>query len=252
MRSKSAEQLLAASTKNRGAYRFWPNIDGYFFPESPLAIYQEGKENKVAVLAGWNTDEQNAAAFFGKNAHAKENYLAKLHQLFGDKANEALQLFPADTPEQMNAAAGQLASAQFIAYSTWKWLQLQTQTGGANVYRYHFEEAPPVEGGGPTRGAYHSADIEYVFETLDWKKLPWIATDRKLSDQMSSYWTNFAKSGDPNGPGLPQWPRYAPEEWEVMHLGADTHASPAADTPQYLFLDAFVTNHAKEADKQQP
>ncbi len=251
LRAKPAQELLDQSMKNHGAFRFWPDVDGYFFPESPLAIYEAGKENHVAVLAGWNTDEQNADAFFGKNAHTKENYEAKLREIFGDKANQALKLFPANTPEQMESSAGQLASAQFIAYSTWKWLQLQAQTGGANVYRYHFEEAPPVEGGGPTHGAYHSADIEYVFETLDWKKLPWTAADRKVSEQVSSYWTNFAKTGDPNGAGLPQWPRYAPEQWEVMHLGPDTHATPAADTAQYMFLDRFVSNRAKQPEKQQ-
>jgi hypothetical protein len=145
-----------------------------------------------------------------------------------------------------------LASAQFIAYSTWMWLELQEQTGKENVYRYHFEEAPPVAGEGPSRGAYHSADIEYVFQTLDWKKLPWTEADRRVSDQMSSYWTNFAKTGDPNGPGLPKWPRYAPEQWEVMHLGSDTHASPDGERARYLFLDHFVTSNAKESSKQQP
>jgi para-nitrobenzyl esterase len=246
LRAKSAQELLDAAMKGRGAFRFWPNVDGYFFPDTPLAIYQAGKENHVAVLAGWNTDEMNAAAFFGKEAHTKESYEAKVRQTFGAQADEALKLFPDTTPEGMASSAGQLASAQFIAYSTWKWLELQTQTGGANVYRYHFEEAPPSEGGGPSRGAYHSADIEYVFQTLDWKKLPWTAADRRISDQMSSYWTNFAKTGDPNGPGLPKWPRYASEDWPVMHLAPDTHANPDGERARYLFLDNFVTNHAKE------
>ncbi len=245
LRAKSAEELLEASMKGRGVYRFWPNVDGYFFPDSPLAIYGAGKENHVAVLAGWNTDESNAAAFFGKETHTKESYGAKVRQIFGGKADEALKLFPADMPEEMTRSAGQLVSAQFITYSTWKWLELQMQTGGANVYRYHFEEAPPVEGGGPSRGAYHSADIEYVFGTLDWKKLHWTEADHRVSDQMSSYWTNFARTGDPNGPGLPKWPRYAPEQWGVMHLGPDTRASSDEDRAKYLFLDTFATNRGK-------
>ncbi|MGA8594376.1 MAG: carboxylesterase family protein [Bryobacteraceae bacterium] len=244
LRKKSAQELLDASIKGRNLFRFWPNVDGYFFPHSPLAIYQAGKENHVAVLAGWNTDEQNAAAFFGKGAHTRENYEAKVRQMFDGKADEALKLFPASTPEQMNASARELASARFIAYSTWKWLELQTQSGRSNVYRYHFEEAPPVEGGGASHGAYHSADIEYVFQTLDWKKLPWTAADRKVSDQMISYWTNFAKSGDPNGPALPNWPRYTPDQFEVMHLGPDTHASPDGDRAKYLFLDAVLASRA--------
>lgn len=248
LRAKSAQELLDASMKGRGVYRFWPNIDGYFFPESPLAIYGAGKENHVAVMAGWNTDEMNAAAFFGKETHTKENYEAKVRQIFSGKADEALKLFPASTPEEMTTSARQLASAQFITYSTWKWLELQTQTGGANIYRYHFEQAPPVESS-PSRGAYHSADIEYVFQTLDWKKLPWTAADRRVSDQVSSYWTNFAKTGDPNGPGLPQWPRYTFEQWQVMHLGPDAHAGPDAERAKYMFLDSFVSDRAKTSPK---
>jgi para-nitrobenzyl esterase len=247
LRTKSAQELLDSSMKGRDLFRFWPNIDGYFFPDSPLAIYQAGKENHVSVLTGWNTDEQNAAAFFGKDAHTKENYETKLRQMFNGKADKALKLFPASTSEQINASARELASARFIAYSTWKWLELQTQFGGPNVYRYHFEQAPP---GRPSRGAYHSADIEYVFQTLDWKKLPWTAADRKVSDQIVSYWTNFAKSGDPNGPGLPNWPRYTPDQFGVMHLGPDTHASPDGDRAKYLLLDTVVADRAQESGKQ--
>ncbi|HLH05347.1 MAG TPA: carboxylesterase/lipase family protein [Bryobacteraceae bacterium] len=251
LRAKSAQDLLAASLKDRNAFRFWPNVDGYFFPESPVAIYQAQKQNHVAVLAGWNTDEMNAAAFFGQKPHTRENYNAKLQQMFGDQADEALKLFPAGNPEEMEHSAGQLASAQFIAYSTWKWLEFEAHTPGVRAYRYHFEQAPPVEGGGPSRGAYHSADIEYVFETLDWKKLPWTDTDRRVSEQMSSYWTNFAKTGNPNGSGLPEWPQYAPSEFPVMHIGSKTEAAPDSMRQQYLFLDSVAAKRMKESSSAQ-
>lgn len=96
------------------------------------------------------------------------------------------------------------------------------------------------------RGAYHSADIEYVFQTLDSKHLPWTDDDRKLSDIISSYWSNFAKSGNPNGPGLPEWPTYGQTKFDVMHLyyssknNAVPKAEPDAHRAQYELLDRIA------------
>ena len=91
---------------------------------------------------------------------------------------------------------------------------MQAKSGDAAVYRYEFDQAPPLAP--PAAGAlastdspraYHSAEIEFVFGMLDSKKLPWRPADYELSEQMGSYWTNFAKTGNPNGAGLPQWPQ---------------------------------------------
>jgi para-nitrobenzyl esterase len=124
---------------------------------------------------------------------------------------------------------------------------MQVETGEAPVYRYHFEQAPPMPAGQPSRGAYHSADIEFVFETLDSKRLPWTADDRKLSDLISSYWTNFAKTGNPNGVGLPEWPTYGKsKDYEVMHLlvsstkSAGPKAAPDAHRERYQLLDRIA------------
>ncbi|MDQ2774784.1 MAG: carboxylesterase family protein [Acidobacteriota bacterium] len=230
LRAKSAEDLLQAATRDRTAgFRFWPNIDGYFFPESPSVIYSSGKEAHVPLLAGWNSDEGGASAIFGKTAQTKENYISKVRELYGHHADDILKAYPADSDQQAKESARDLASDRFIAYSTWKWIDLQLETGESPVYRYHFEQAPPSPEGKPSRGAYHSADIEFVFETLDSKKLPWTDADRKLSGQISSYWTNFAKSGNPNGSGLPEWPSYTKAgDYQVMHLHETPDSTPLA------------------------
>jgi para-nitrobenzyl esterase len=230
LRAKPAAELLQDVMKDKtAAFRFWPNVDGYFFPEDPAAIYAAGKQAHVALLAGWNADEQSYNGIFGKAEPTKENYVAKLKELYGPHADDILRAYPAESDEQAKDSARDLAGDRFIAYSTWKWLDEQLETGQSSVYRYHFEQAPPQPAGEPSHGAYHSADIEFVFQTLDSKNLPWTADDKKLSDQISSYWTNFAKTGNPNGDALAQWPAYTKADgYQVMHLRDESDSAPKA------------------------
>jgi para-nitrobenzyl esterase len=119
------------------------------------------------------------------------------------------------------------------------------QMAVAPVYSYEFDDAPPQPASAtpsdkpaPPPAAYHSAEIEFVFEALPSKHLPWRPEDEKLSDLMSSYWSNFAKTGNPNGPGLPEWPAYtAGADYPVMHLNFTPHAAPEEQRAQFVFLD---------------
>jgi para-nitrobenzyl esterase len=98
--------------------------------------------------------------------------------------------------------------------------------------------AEATGGGAAPRGAYHSAEIEFVFGVLASKNLPWRPEDKALSDLMSSYWSNFARNGDPNGAGLPPWPAYNSQgRYAVMHLDASSHEAPDDHRERYEFLD---------------
>ncbi|HMD39091.1 MAG TPA: carboxylesterase family protein [Candidatus Acidoferrum sp.] len=242
LRAMDAPKLLEIALAGGNAFRFHPDIDGYFFPKSPAEIYKKGKQAHIPLLAGWNHDEGNFHMYFEKDPATKETYAKKVADTAGASVDDMLKLFPGATDEQAQASAGLLATADFIGYGTWKWIEMQTKLKGPAVYRYEFDQAPPLpESGAPpgaTPMAYHSAEIEYVFGMLNSKKLPWRKADFDLSDYMVSYWTNFAKTGDPNGAGLPLWPRYdGKTHYEVMHLAAEPQAAADNQRKQYLFLD---------------
>jgi len=243
LRAKPATDLLQATLEHKNA-RFSMIVDGYFLPESPFAIYSAGKQSHVPLLAGWNADEGSARAIFGEAEPTPSNLAAELHKLFPDHADEAVKLYPASTNEQAKHAAEELSRDRGVGYAMWKWLKLQRDTAQVITYRYQFDRKRPRPPGatGPDPGprAYHSAEIEYVFNVLPHRAEPWPAEDHKIAELMSTYWANFAKTGDPNGSGLPNWPAYNSNgTFEVMHFAEDSKASPDDCQNRYTFLDSL-------------
>jgi len=239
LRALPAESL-AGNRALYGSTAFAPTIDGYFLPDSPLHLYEAGKQAHIPLLAGWNADESRYGVTHSKTPTTAASFTAQMVKEFGDKATQALAVFPAATDAEALASAGDFAGDRFLVYATWHWIEAQTLTGGAPVYRYRFDLAsPPAKFHPPGANASHADEIEYVFGTLDSRPgSVWRPEDRRVSDQMQSYWTNFARTGDPNGDGLPQWPVYkAADAWPVMHLDATSVAKPDALRGRYLFLD---------------
>ena len=243
LRAMPAGQLLQAALKLGPVY-FVPDVDGYYLPEDVSHIFAAGKQAHVPLLAGWNLDEGSYKSFFHGKPATLANYMARAHELYGDKADEFLKLFPAKNDTEAKRQAQDVAGAQFIGYSTWRWIEMQCKTGDTTVYRYEFDDAPPsTQATAESRGAYHSAEIEFVFGNLASKDLPWRASDRKLSDEMSSYWVNFARNGNPNGSGLPEWPAYnGGPDHPVMHLDANPHVTHDDNRARFEFLGKNTTH----------
>lgn len=221
--------------------RFSQCVDGYFLPEPAPAIFAAGKQNDVPLMAGWNQDEASFSVVKAPLDQAMQKLNAAAKQRFGDKADEFLRLYPATNNEVARRSMEDFAGDQFIAWSTWSWMEAQTKSGKAPVYRYRFDLAPPATGKDPAAmGAYHSAEIPYVFGTLNLdKSRRWRPEDYALSAQMRKYWTNFTKSGNPNVAGAPQWPEYQSSSgWQVMHLKAESKASKDDHRNRYLFLSS--------------
>ncbi len=240
LRKLTVEQLLAGATSKtiKPSPRFAPDIDGYYLPKPVPAIFAAGEQAHVPVLGGWNKDEVRAAITMNPVKPTPESFAAQAQKNYGDDAPAFLKLYPATTDAEAIQSAGDLISDNFIAFSTWKWLDAQVATGQAPVYRYRFDLGAPSDKFHPGNpGAFHSDDIEYVFGTLNARNIAaWRPEDRALSEQIEQYWTNFARTGNPNGTGLPTWPTYAPPEWDVMHLDATSAMKPDTQRARYEFL----------------
>lgn len=231
---KLPTQTILDAVKKPGV-GFPPDVDGKVLTEPVPETYAAGKQAHVPLLAGWNADE---GSFFAMRGMKADQWKAMADNLFKDRAAEFLKLYPGDTDEQALRSAIDYGSDAFIAYGTWSWLEAHLKTGDAPVYRYHFELAATPSKFHPGTFAFHSDDIEYVFGTLDtrpgWEVRP---EDRKLSDQMMTYWSNFAKTGDPNGTGVPEWPKYTADSYPLIHLNSEITSGPDTLRPRYLFLE---------------
>ena len=233
LRAMTTDKVLDAA-KKKGATGFAPVVDGKFLTEPVPDTYASGKQAHIPLLAGWNADEGSFMAMRGMTAPQWKELAVKQ---FADRSEEFLKLYPGDTDEQALRSAVDFGSDQFIAFGTWKWLEAHRKTGDAPVYRYHFELAALPSKYHPGTFAFHSDDIEYVFGTLDTRPGETVrAEDRQLSEAMMTYWTNFAKAGDPNGAGQPAWPKYDATDNSLIHLNSTITSAPDTTRDRYLFL----------------
>lgn len=191
--------------------RFSPLIDGFILPESIPQIFAEGKENHVPVLTGWNADEAFVSEF-----KKKDEFIKQAREQYGADADEFLKYYPANNEEQAIASQITLNRDFTFALSGYKWGATQSRQGKSPIYLYYFELKVPATPAYQKYGAFHTAEVAYALGNLKFLNRPFQPSDFKLADLMSSYWANFAKTGNPNGNSLPFWPKYNTSDNTVM------------------------------------
>jgi para-nitrobenzyl esterase len=208
---------VEAAQRAPGAPRFFPPLDGYVLPAPEYALWQRHAYNDVPLLIGTTSDE--AAVFGGRRTVTPADFEKQVRDGYGGHADAILAAYQHATEVEAARAAKDLASDTTFHWNMFTWAALQAEHGQSPAYAYYFHR--PTEAN--PDGSGHGSEVPLVFANEDHRagRAAWTDEDRALSRELQGYWVNFAKTGDPNGPGLPRWPRFQPGKITVMALGKD-------------------------------
>jgi para-nitrobenzyl esterase len=213
LRDMPAEQIIAHVGRNAGAYGLQPAIDGWVLPRDMPEAIATGEQNATELLLGSVANEGTQLM----SPTTPEALRARIGRWFGPRAEPIAALYTGTDPDTAAVAQDQLLSDYMAAMARVTAGAFARQRHPAWVYS--FNRAAP--GSDPSKvGAFHCSELVYVFGTQNTVDRPWEDSDRQLSDVMSSHWVRFAATGDPNGPGLPDWPAYDEQSRHVEDFGA--------------------------------
>jgi para-nitrobenzyl esterase len=215
LRAKPADEILKAATsaQNPVDARFGMNVDGWVLPDSLGRIFAGGRQNDVPVLIGSNADEGD---LFTPPSVKAESWRERASRLYGARAGDFLKEYPASTDDEARQSGAAYFGDVNFGLQMRTWARLQKRTGKSPVYLYLFDRVAPDA---QCRCATHGSEIVYAFHNIGLSARPFQDADRSVSDVMASYWVNFARSGDPNGAGLPKWPAYTEQSDTLLALG---------------------------------
>jgi len=201
-------------------------IDGYVLPRVPWKVYADGDANKVSLLIGWNADE--GAIFLVQSHLTPTNYDQVLERDFPSLLVHMLAPSPGNSDRSALAAAVTFSTDMRFRWDMWRWAVLASQEEHEPVRLYEFTRAPPYPASSPYYGlgATHGVEMQYVFGHLDFPAGNGTAADRRLAQVMPALWIRFARTGNPNGPGLPHWPRFTGQQPKLLQFGSEIQARP--------------------------
>jgi para-nitrobenzyl esterase len=243
-RKKSAEEVLKSSPPGLGGS--WPIFDGYVLLGDQYKLYQARRYNDTPVLIGTNSDE---GALFVPSMKAAA-YQKTIRSGYGEYAGKILAAYPGGTDAEALRSARDMFRDATFAWPTWAWARLQSKTGKGKVYVYYFSHRPnyPQLPAFKDWGAAHAGEINYVFGNFS-TGMPETASDRAVTQDVSAYWVNFARTGDPNGASLPRWPAFTDTNQQVMNLDDPSKAIDLPNLPKLEVLDGYFAWRRSQTEK---
>lgn len=234
LRKLPAERLAGAQN-----FRAMENVDGWVLPEPVGAIFAAGRQNKVPVLVGSNANEMTTLTPPASIPTTIEAHRERVARQYGERSAEYDRVYPVTRAADIAGAVLGAGRDTTFTLEMRTWARRVT-TSGQKAFLYQFSHVPPLPDTNGRLGAYHASEIQYVFDNVGSR--PWSTdADRALADTMSSYWVNFAKTGDPNGAGLPLWPPYEEADEPYQVLGDRVSTGHHLLEPQLNFLEGLQT-----------
>lgn len=229
-RELPAAALIALNTP------FRPHFDGHLLPTESYRLYSSGGHGDTPVLLGYNSND----GAMGSRPATPAAFKDQIRNGYGPAAARILAVYPHSTDAEARKAARDVLRDSAFGWNAWTWSRLQSRHGKGKAYLYYFDQIAPRDSmfHSPD-GAVHTGEVPYVFGTLD-APASYTQEDRALSGAMQAYWVNFARTGDPNGPGLPLWPDFGSAESEAMVFKGSVPQSQAApNMPQIRAFDSY-------------
>jgi para-nitrobenzyl esterase len=233
LRALPADKLLGG-TSSRVTH---PVIGNRVLPRSPYDAYVRGEAADVPVLAGYNAEEGNSLADLSRVTAA--NFSAELKRAWGDLPPALAGAYGYITDAEAKAARSAFERDLRFGWDMWVWVRLQAKFSTQPAWFYRFDHAPPFPAGSVREhwGPAHFAELWYMFDNLAPEDGAWTATDQALADRLATYWVNFARTGNPNGPGLPPWPAFD-DSGEGLILDEVIRTAPAPFDPEQRVFDS--------------
>jgi para-nitrobenzyl esterase len=229
LRKKSANELQELSN-NQTAGRFGVTLDGYVLPTDLMAHFKQGRQNQVPIMTGWVTGD---GSFLGNNPMSVEAYKNEAKSTYGEKAEEFLSIFPANSEDEVETAKKKLTLLGFAGMPAHLLAGFNSQPS----YLYQFSHVPVDKPNFPNYGAFHTSEVPFSLHTLHTWNRPWRTSDKIVENTMSSYWVNFAKTGNPNGENLPTWNTYNKQTGAILSIHEKTSLEMGLFKKEFDFLE---------------
>jgi para-nitrobenzyl esterase len=237
---KALRQVAAEKLVDIGGFRTGVTVDGWVLPDTVSTIFSQHKESHVPVIAGSNANEMTTLTGAAGIPKALDEYRRRIATEYREMATDYDAVYPVKAEADIREAV--LGSGRDSLFT----LQMRTwvrMNGPAKAFLYQFSRVQPRPEA-KEYGAFHGSEIIYAFANVHMR--PWMQDlDKRVAEQMSSYWVNFATTGDPNGKGLPTWTPYDAANEPYMDLGDTFTMKNHLLQPQLDFLERFQNRPAR-------